>query len=146
MSRTRSGRHPSQRQLRVGEEVRHALVRIFGRGELRDPALSGVQITVTEVRMSPDLRNATAFVLPFGGGDPEELVAALRRAAAFLRGQLADEVSLRVVPALRFEADRSFDEASRIEALLHDPRVARDIGAPEKAPEEETGEDEKNGA
>jgi ribosome-binding factor A len=110
--------------------VRHALVRILGRGGLHDPALSEARVTVTEVRMSPDLRNATVFVLPFGADrDAGDLAAALRHAAPFLRGQLAGEVALRVVPSLRFEADRSFERAGRIEALLHDPQVARDIEA-----------------
>jgi ribosome-binding factor A len=149
MSRTRGGsqKQPSQRQLRVGEEVRHALVRILGRGELRDPELSETQITVTEVRMSPDLRNATVYVVPFGGDDAATLAATLRRAAAFLRGQLADEVALRVVPALRFEADRSFEQASRIEQLLHDPQVAQDVGtAPAGGDRRTDRRDDEDGA
>ena len=124
----RSGGAPSQRQLRVGEELRHALVRILGRGGLRDPELEGVQVTVTEVSVSPDLRNATAFVVPFGGGSSDKLVKALNRAAGFLRAQFGHELNLRNVPAIHFEPDRSFDHASRIDQLLHDPRVASDLG------------------
>lgn len=122
-----TGRPPSQRQLRVGEELRHALARILGRGDLADPALDGVPVTVTEVRMSPDLRNATAFVTPFGGGDTAGVVKALNRAGGYFRGQIAHEVKLRLTPSIRFTADTSFDEAQRVEALLHDPVVARDL-------------------
>jgi len=123
----RSGGAPSQRQLRVGEELRHALVRILGRGELRDPELENVQVTVTEVSVSPDLRNATAFVVPFGGGPSDKLVKALNRAAGFFRAQFRHELKLRYVPSIHFEADRSFDHATRIEQLLHDPRVVSDL-------------------
>ena len=121
-------RAPSQRQLRVGEELRHALARILARGELRDPALVGAQVTVTEVRVGPDLRNATAYVTPLGGGDASALVAALRHAAPYLRGRIADEVRLRFAPTIQFEADRSFERAGRIERLLREPAVARDLG------------------
>jgi ribosome-binding factor A len=124
----RSGGPPSQRQLRVGEELRHALVRILNHGGLRDPELEGVQVTVTEVSVSPDLRNATAFVVPFGGGSSDTLVKALNRAAGFFRAQFGHELKLRYVPGIRFEPDRSFDHARRIDQLLHDPRVASDLG------------------
>ena len=117
MMRTDS-KAPSQRQLRVGEDLRHALAEVLNRGELRDPALSGVSITVSEVRASPDLRNATAFVMPLGGGDTAEVLAALSRAAPFLRGRVARMMRLRYTPAFRFEADTTYDEASRIDALL----------------------------
>jgi len=126
----RRGDAPSQRQLRVGEELRHALVRILAHEHFRDPALDGVQVTVTEVRISPDLRNATAFVVPFGGGEGTDLVAALNRAAGFFRAQLAHAVSLRFAPTIRFEIDRTFEQASRIDQLLHDPRVERDLQGP----------------
>jgi ribosome-binding factor A len=112
------GTEPSQRQLRVGEEIRHMLAQILARGALRDPDLFDVTITVTEVRMSPDLRHATAFVTPLGGADMERVVAALKRAAPFLQRQVGRELRLRFTPALAFEADRSFDEASRIDRLL----------------------------
>lgn len=117
----------SQRQLRVGEELRHALARILGRGELRDPALVDLSLTVTEVRVSPDLKNATAFIVPLGGGGLDAAVAALNHAAGYFRGQLGREVELRYVPRLTFAADRSFDEAGRIEEILKRPRVRRDL-------------------
>jgi ribosome-binding factor A len=128
-----TGRHatsaPSQRQLRVGEEIRHALIRIFAEAHWRDPDLAGANITLTEVRIGPDLRNATAFVLPFGGGDAARLVAALNRAAPYLRHELGRAVQLRFLPELKFEADSSFDEAARIRARLGDPTVRRDLAA-----------------
>jgi ribosome-binding factor A len=120
-------RIPSQRQLRVGEEVRHALAQAFERGEVRDPALVGRSMTVTEVRISPDLKNATAFVMPLGGGEAEEAVAALNRASSFLRGWVGKQVRLRHVPKLNFRFDDSFDEAAHLDSLLHDPRVLRDV-------------------
>jgi ribosome-binding factor A len=123
----------SPRQLRVGEELRHALVRILARGELHDPHLADAQVTVTEVRVSPDLRAATAFVTPFGGGDSAALVKALNHAGSYFRGQLAHEVDLRMAPTIRFAADTSFAQSNRIEELLRDPRVVRDL-APETAP------------
>lgn len=125
--RKRRGGAPSQRQLRVGEELRHALVRILARGDLRDPELAGVQVTVTRVDVSPDLRKATAHVTPFGGGQADALAAALNRAASYFRSQLAHDVKLRYAPGIEFEIDRSFDHASRIDRLLHDPRVVRDL-------------------
>jgi ribosome-binding factor A len=117
----------SQRQLRVGEELRHALARILRDGEFRDPALDDASITVTEVRMSPDLRNATAFVMPLAGANTVEVVAALKRCAVFLKGVLAREVMLRNTPNLTFALDKSFDQADRISALLARPEVARDF-------------------
>ena len=105
---------PSQRQLRVGEELRHALAWILERGDIRDPGLAGVAVTVTEVRVSPDLRNATAFVMPLGGDHVPSVVEALNRAAPFVRRQLGKAVKLRRLPALDFVADTSFDEAGRI--------------------------------
>ena len=123
-------RHPNpytQRQRRVGEEIRHALAAAFSRGELRDPAIAGRSITVTEVRCSADLRAATAFVLPLGGEDGESVVAALERSARFLRGRVTAAVALRHSPQLAFVLDRSFDEARRIEEVLAAPEVARDL-------------------
>ena len=111
-----SGHSRSQRQLRVGEELRHALARILTRGELRDPHLAEVNLTVTEVRISPDLKSATAFVVPLGGGELEAVIEALNHAAGFLRSQLGREVDLRHTPRLSFQADHSFDEAARINA------------------------------
>jgi ribosome-binding factor A len=117
----------SQRQLRVGEELRHALARILRDGECRDPVLENASITVTEVRMSPDLRNATAFVMPLAGSNSAEVVAGLERSAPFLKGLLAREVQLRNTPNLAFALDDSFDRADRISALLTRPEVARDL-------------------
>jgi ribosome-binding factor A len=122
-----SGKPPSQRQLRVGEEIRHALVRILGSGRLHDPELAEISLTVTEVRVSPDLRAATAYVTPFGGGDSGKVVAALRRAAGFLQRELSTEIELRVTPKLGFDADTSFQRADAIERILADPKVARDL-------------------
>ena len=130
-------RGPSQRQLRVGEELRHALAWILERGEVRDPDLKGVSVTVTEVRVSPDLRNATVFVLPLGGGETAAVVTGLTRARPFLRRQVANAVRLKFVPDIRFRADPSFDEARRIDTLLRDPAVARDLVG-------DRGEDEEN--
>src|SRR3546814_13718517 len=95
----------SQRQLRVGEELRHVLAELLARDELRDPHLTGVNLTVTEVRVSPDLKSATAFVVPLGGGDPEPVIAALNHAAGFLRSQLGQEVKLRYTPRLSFRSE-----------------------------------------
>ena len=120
---------PSQRQLRVGEALRHALIDIIGRGGFRDPALAGAQVTVTEVRVSPDLKNATAYVVPFAKGDPVALAKALGHAAPYLRRQLADAVELRYLPQLRFEPDLSFDKAAEIDRLRRRPDVARDLAA-----------------
>jgi ribosome-binding factor A len=122
---------PSQRQLRVGEEVRHVLVEVLARGQLRDPDLQGMSITVAEVRMSPDLKHATAYVMPLGGGKIDDVVKALKRASGFLRGEVARAVRLRVAPEISFAADRSFEEASRIEAALRRPEVQRDLATPE---------------
>lgn len=120
----------SQRQLRVGEELRHALARILRDGECRDPVLENASITVTEVRISPDLRNATAFVMPLAGTRATEVVASLERSATFLKGLVAREVQLRNTPNLVFALDDSFDRAARISTLLTLPEVARDLRRP----------------
>jgi ribosome-binding factor A len=117
----------SQRQLRVGEELRHVLARLFERGTLRDPALTGIVITVTEVRVSPDLKHATAFIMPLGGAKIADVLAGLTRSAGFLRREVAQEVRLRLAPELSFAADTSFEHASRIDALLRRPEVERDL-------------------
>jgi ribosome-binding factor A len=118
---------PSQRQLRVAEEIRHVLSGVFARHEVRDPELAEETITVTEVRVSPDLKAATAFVARLGRSDIDALLPALKRAAPFLRGQLAHAMRLRVAPTLSFQADTSLDYAMRIDELLHRPDVARDL-------------------
>ena len=118
---------PTQRQLRAGELIRHVLMDILAREEFADPDLAGKSITVTEVRISPDLKNATGFCAPLGGEDMAKTVAALNRAAGFLRGRLSREIDMRYTPILRFIADDSYDEARRIEQLLSSERVRRDL-------------------
>ena len=120
-------RAPSQRQLRAGELVRHALVEILREEDLQDPALAGVSVTVTEVRVSPDLKHAICFVEPLGGEHATEMVAALNRVAKFLRGRLGHAVDLRFTPQLKFVHDRSFETAEAMNRLLADPRVRRDV-------------------
>ena len=119
----------SQRQLKVGEEIRHALARAIGRGDVHDPAVLKASLTITEVSVSPDLKNATAYVITLGGGSDEmdEVLLGLRRASPFLRHCVAERVQLRYAPRLNFSADTSFDNAGRIDALLHLPEVARDL-------------------
>jgi ribosome-binding factor A len=124
----RRKRAGSQRQLRVAEELRHALTKIFRQGECRDPALQDTSIAVTEIRMSPDLRNATAFVMPLAGSNATEVVAGLKRSSAFLRRLLAREVSLRYAPHVAFVLDDAFAQADRIAVLLARPEIARDLG------------------
>ncbi len=139
MSASRS-RSPSQRQLRVGEELRHQLVQILAHADFNDPDLAEANVTVTQVQVSPDLKNATVFVIPLGGGKMVETVAALNRAAGYLRGQLGRAVTLRYTPRLGFAPDRSFENADRIERLLQAPRVRRDLeaaGQPESPENEE---------
>jgi ribosome-binding factor A len=119
----------SQRQLRVGETVRHALAEILAHGNVHDPALEGHIITVPEVRMSPDLKLATIYVMPLGGRDTEVVIEALNRNKKFLRGEVAHRVNLKFAPDLRFRADDRFDEAERIEKLLRTPEVRRDLAS-----------------
>jgi len=136
-----------QRPLRVGEEIRHALSHILAHetDRLSDPDLYGKSVTVTEVRLSPDLRSATAFVVPLGraveAGDAAPLIKALNRATGYFRGLLAREVRMQFSPTIRFKLDESFDEASRIEAALHDPAVARDL---ERDPDEDVDDEGKD--
>jgi ribosome-binding factor A len=118
---------PNQRQLRVGEELRHALVTILRESPPRDPDLQDANVTVTEVRISPDLKNATAFVMPLAGQNETTTVAALNRASPYFRAQVARNVQLRYAPAVHFELDTSFAYAERIEGLLNAPDVKRDI-------------------
>ncbi len=119
---------PSQRQLRVGEMLRHALAEILTRAEITDPELEGRYITVTEVKTSPDLRHATVFARPFGKDqDDVAMIKALNRHQRFLRGELARRVDLKFIPDLVFRLDETFDEAERIDALLRSPTVSRDL-------------------
>ena len=119
---------PSQRQLRVAEEIRHVLSGIFTRGEFRDPDLAAAHITVTEVRIGPDLKRATAFISRLGRADVEALIPALARATPYLRGQVGKALRLRVAPDLSFQADTSIDYAMHVDSLLRAPDVARDLG------------------
>ena len=122
-----SSKAPTQRQLRVGEEIRHVLAGVFARGEVRDHELHDVVITVTEVRIGPDLKRATAFVTRLGRSDVAEKLPALRRAAPFLRGCVAKALKLRVAPDLSFQADTSIDYAMHVDGLMRKPEVARDL-------------------
>src|SRR6266581_5050079 len=117
----------SQRQLRVGETVRHAVADILAQGSVHDADLEGHIITVPEVRMSPDLKLATIYVMPLGGRDTEVILAALERNKKFLRGEVARRVNLKFAPDLRFRVDERFDEAERIEKLLRTPAVQKDL-------------------
>jgi ribosome-binding factor A len=121
---------PSQRQLRAGELIRHALVEILREEDFADAELAGVSVTVTEVRMSPDLRHATVFIEPLGGGHAADVVRALARHAKFLRGRLGHAIDMKFTPDLKFLHDESFDEASRMNRLFQDPRVAQDLSSP----------------
>ena len=119
---------PSQRQLRVGEHVRHALTQLLQRGEIIDPDLDGVVLSVSEVRMSPDLKIATAYVTALGRQDQQPVVKALARHAKFIRGRLSRELGqMKFMPAFRFRADTSFDNFQKVDALLKSPEVARDL-------------------
>ena len=126
-AKSQASRAPSQRQLKVGELIRHALAEILTRGDVLDEVLSRHSLTVPEVRMTPDLKLATAYVMPLGGGDADEVVAHLEQHKRFLRGELAPRVKLKFMPELRFKVDTSFESSSRIDALLASPRVARDL-------------------
>lgn len=118
---------PTQRQLRAGELVRHALVDIFREHEINDPVLNGVSVTVTEVRVNPDLRHANVFVEPLGGQNAEEMTKALNRHKAFIRGHLGRAVDLRFTPDLHFRHDDSFAQAEKIQRLFDDPKVRQDL-------------------
>ena len=121
---------PTQRQLRVGEEVRHVLAGVFARHEFRDPILADAEITVTEVRIGPDLKRATAFIVRLGRSDVADLIPALKRATPYLRGQMAKAMKLRVVPDLSFQPDTALDYAMKINELMHQPAVAQDLDKP----------------
>jgi ribosome-binding factor A len=121
---------PSQRQQRVAELIRHALAEVLSRGDLQDDVLTRNVITIPEVRMSPDLKLATAYVMPLGGRDEEAVLKALEKNKKLLRQEVARRVNLKFAPDLRFRRDESFDEAARIDALLRSERVARDTVKP----------------
>ncbi|MEE2655021.1 MAG: 30S ribosome-binding factor RbfA [Pseudomonadota bacterium] len=123
----RSGRERTQRQLRVGELIRHSLVEILTRDDLRDPNLSGVSITISEVRVSPDLKNATAYIMPLGGRNIPKILAALKRAAPYLRRRVGASATMRYMPTLSFVEDRVFDEGEKIATLLRSSKVSKDL-------------------
>lgn len=134
--KTGVGAGPSQRQLRVGELIRHELAAILSRGEIHDDVLAAHVVTVPEVRMSPDLKLATCYVMPLGGKDETPVLAALERHKRFLRGEIAHRINLKFAPDLRFRRDETFDEAARIDTLLRSEKVRRDVVArPAEAPD-----------
>jgi ribosome-binding factor A len=127
--RTNTKKGPSQRQLRVGELLRHALSDILRQGDVRDPDLSGVSVTVTQVVPSPDMRHATVYCEPLGGRNAGPVIAALNRHKGFLRGEMGRMIALKFTPDLRFVEDTSFAEAEKIEGILKSPRVRVDLAA-----------------
>ena len=137
---------PGQRQLRVGEELRHVLAGIFEREAFRDPALRDVSLTVTEVRPSPDLRHARVYIVPLGGGDMPAILEGLKRVKPFLRREVAARVQIKFIPDLIFAADTTFDEAEHISRLLHKPEVARDIwpSTDEQGGDDQSGNEQEN--
>lgn len=132
---------PGQRQLRVGEEIRHALSDVFMRGECHDPELDGVSITVSEVRISPDLKNASVYVMPLAGAKTETIIAVLERLAPTIRTLISHKMRLRYTPRLNFRLDTSFEEATRIHTLLRNPAIARDLEL--SADEDASADDER---
>ena len=122
-----SGSGPSQRALRAGELIRHALAEILSRGDVHDPVIEAHMITVPEVRMSPDLRQATVYVMPLGGRDEKAVLEALNRNKRFLRGEIAHRVNMKFAPDIHFRIDERFAEADRIDKLLRSPEVKRDL-------------------
>ena len=118
---------PSLRLLRVSENVRHAISTIIARGDVHDPDLNGVSVTVSEVRVSPDLRHAAVYIMPLGGVDQEKVIGAFNKASGYIRGQLAKRVRMKYLPRLDFRIDESFDEASHINTLLSNPKVLADV-------------------
>ena len=123
----------SQRQLRVGELIRHAMAEMLTRGDVHDPVLESHMITIPEVAVTADLRMATIYVMPLGGKDTEPVLEALERNKKFLRGEIAHRVNLKFAPDIRFRIDESFDEAERIDKLLRSPQVARDLDREDEA-------------
>jgi ribosome-binding factor A len=123
----RDGAGPSQRQLRVGESLRHSLAELLLRVEINDADLKGVHLTVSEVRASPDLRQVTVFIAPLGGERKQEVLAALNRHSRFIRGELSHKVTLKYMPELKFRLDSSYDEYEKINELLHSPKVVQDL-------------------
>lgn len=135
---------PSQRMLRVAELIRHALSELLSRGALQDAVLDVNVVTVPRVKMSPDLKLATAYVMPLGGKNEEEVIAALARHAKYLRGEIARRINLKFAPELRFRIDDSFDNFAHIDALLNSPKVKADLDTPESDEDDDTAEDPAN--
>jgi ribosome-binding factor A len=127
---------PSQRQLRVGETLRHAIAEILNRNEIRDPDLVGVSVTVTQVKPSADMRYATVYCEPLGGQDAKKIAAALNRHKGFLRGEMGHHLTMKFTPELRFVEDESFAEALKIETILRSPEVQRDLAPPDESDDE----------
>jgi ribosome-binding factor A len=121
------GKGPSQRMLRVGEMIRHKLAELLVRGEIHDDVLASHVVSITEVRISPDLKLATAYVMPLGGKDTESVLVALEKHKKFIRAEVAHTLNLKYAPDIRFREDESFDEVSRIDQLLHSEKVRRDV-------------------
>ncbi len=132
------GGEPSQRMLRVGELIRHALSDLLSRGTVVDPVLDGHVITVPDVKMSPDLKLATAYVMPLGGRDADEVIKALDRHRKFLRSEIAHRVTMKFAPDIRFKIDSSFEYGAKIDAILDSPKVKQDL---DKSAPDATGED-----
>ncbi len=122
------GGEPSQRMLRVAELIRHAMADMLSRGDINDPVLEKQVVTIPTVRMSPDLKLATIFVMPLGGGDLKPVIEALEKHRKFLRGEIAHRVNLKFAPDVRFKIDESFENSAKIDALLRRPEVQRDLG------------------
>ena len=127
---------PSQRVLRVGEVIRHAAADILARGDIEDPALAKQVVTIPSVKMSPDLKLATLYVMPLGGKGADKTIAALERNKKMLRAEIAHRINLKFAPDLRFIVDDSFDARAKIDALLKSPEVARDLQKPDEQGEQ----------
>ena len=141
-SARRTGRNdgplgPSQRQLRVGEALRHAIADILFRNEIQDPDLAGVSVTITQVKPSPDMRYATVYCEPLGGGNAATIITALNRHKGFVRGEMGHKIAMKFTPELRFVEDESFAEAQKIESILKSERVSRDLAATHDEEEDE---------
>jgi len=130
---------PSQRQLRVGEALRHAIAEVLQRNEIRDPDLEGVSVTVTQVKPSPDMRYATVYCEPLGGQNAKAIIAALNRHKGFLRGEMGHRLTMKFTPDLRFVEDESFAEAQKIETILKSPEVQRDLNASRSEEDDDAG-------
>jgi ribosome-binding factor A len=126
------GGEPSQRMLRVAELIRHAMAEMLSRGDIVDPVLERHVVTIPSVRMSPDLKLATIFVMPLGGEDTKPVIEAFERHKKLLRGEIAQRISLKFAPEIRFKIDESFDNSAKIDALLRSPQVQRDLGKAER--------------